>query len=293
VSTLAMGCSRLGAFWQRRSPREGLAALRAAVAAGINLFDTADCYARGISERLLGRALAPHRDDVVVCTKVGLVKTPRAVAAAIRAQRGGARSGIGAVTRRTEHAEGGASCYEPRYLRGAAERSLRRLRRERLDLLLLHGPPLEVVRRGEALGELAALVDDGLVGHFGVCTLDEDVALAALDVARLGCLEVPYDLCRREFASRVIPLARERGIGVLALAPLGDGRLLGEVDGLAPDEVVAACLRAAVDVPGVASTIVGMARPEHVARNALAMHASLPTDAGARVRAARCGSGPT
>ena len=88
VSALGMGCAKLGAFWQGRSPAEGRRAIDAARRAGINLFDTADCYARGISERLLGRALLAEPGDVVVCTKVGLLKTPLAV---LSARRAGAR----------------------------------------------------------------------------------------------------------------------------------------------------------------------------------------------------------
>ena len=69
VSALGMGCAKLGAFWQGRSPAEGRRAIDAARHAGINLFDTADCYARGISERLLGRALRADSGERGACAR--------------------------------------------------------------------------------------------------------------------------------------------------------------------------------------------------------------------------------
>jgi aryl-alcohol dehydrogenase-like predicted oxidoreductase len=276
VSTLGMGCSRLGAFWQRRSPRDGAAAVRTALDAGINLFDTADCYARGLSERILGRELRSRRDDVIVCTKVGLVKTPRALLAAMRA--GG----------RAPSASGGAACFEPAYLRSAAERSLRRLGTDRIDVLLLHEPSLEVIRRGDALAALADLVDAGHVRHYGVCTLDTDVALTALDASGIACLEVPLDVCRQSFAAEVIPRAHAAGVGILAIAPFGDGRLLGEVPGLEADDVIAACLREVISSPGVAAAVVGMSEAGHVMRNVAALAVTPPADSVPRVRARHC-----
>lgn len=276
VSTLGMGCSRLGAFWQRRSLRDGTSAVRAALDAGINLFDTADCYARGLSERILGRAMGSRRDDVVVCTKVGLVKTPSAWVAATR------------VRGRVASASGDTACFEPAYLRRAVARSLRRLRTDRIDVLLLHEPRAEVIRRGDALEMLAGLVRTGDLRHYGVCTLDVDVALAALDVPGISCLEVPLDVCRREFAAEVIPRARDAGVGILAIAPLGDGRLLRNVPELGPDDVVAACLREVAAEPGVAATIVGMSRAEHVTRNVAAFVATPPDDAAQRIRQRLC-----
>src|SRR2546430_17608222 len=79
VSAIGMGCSRLGAFWQGRSHEDAKAAVAAAVHEGVTLFDTADVYGRGLSERILGVGLRRHRDEVTLVTKCGLVKTPMAV----------------------------------------------------------------------------------------------------------------------------------------------------------------------------------------------------------------------
>src|SRR5215218_2691159 len=156
-----MGCAKLGAFWQGRTPGEGRRALDAALHAGVNLFDTADCYARGISERLVGRALRGS-GEAVVCTKVGLLKTP---AALVLARRAGAR---GDALRLAGLSRGGAAagCYEPGYVTAALERSLRRLGRERVELLLLHAPPLQVIRAQRFLPALDELVRAGRVGAF-------------------------------------------------------------------------------------------------------------------------------
>ncbi len=141
VSAIAMGCGRLGAFWQGRSPAAGLDAVAAAREAGIDLFDTADCYARGLSERVLGRALRGQRDAVVICTKVGLLKTPAARVAARRAG-GCARA---------------ARCFEASYVAWAAERSLRRLRTGHIDVLLLHSPSAQEARARRVVARAGAV----------------------------------------------------------------------------------------------------------------------------------------
>lgn len=260
VSALGMGCAKLGAFWQGRSAKEGRRALGAAVFCGINLFDTADCYARGISERLVGRALR-GAGDVVVCTKVGLLKTP---AALMLARRSGARG---------EHlslrglARGGAApgCYEPGYVSAAAEHSLRRLGRERVEVLLLHAPPLAAIREQRFLPALEELVRSGKVGAFGLSCATADEADAALAVPGLACLQIPFSAARPDLLEHVGPLAGERGVGIMAAGPFGDGGLLGAKHG-GPEDL----LRIALAAPGVASVLAGMSRAEHVRANVAA-----------------------
>ena len=261
VSALGMGCAKLGAFWQGRSPAEGRRAIDAARRAGINLFDTADCYARGISERLLGRALLADPGDVVVCTKVGLLKTPAALVSARRAGARGADASAGGLAR------GGAAagCYAARYITVAVERSLRRLGRDRVELLLLHAPPLEVLRRREFAPALDALVRAGKVGHFGVSCAAPDEADAALDLPGVACLEIPYSAARRTVLERVGPRATDLGVAILAAGPFDDSSLL-DADGRAAGEL----LRFALAAPAVSSVVAGMSRAEHVEANVAA-----------------------
>jgi aryl-alcohol dehydrogenase-like predicted oxidoreductase len=179
-------------------------------------------------------------------------------------------------------------CFEPEYLRTAVRRSLRRFRTDTIDLLMLHEPPLDVIQRGDAMATLTELQSAGDARHVGVCTLEVDVGRAAVEAAGVECIEVPFDVCHRAFADDVIPAAVERGIGVLTVAPLGDGRLVAELPGLTADAAASACLRAALDVPGVAATVVGMNRAEHVPRNVDAIATMPPVDAVERLRAAHC-----
>ena len=241
-----MGCSRLGAFWQGRSPAAGRDAVAAAREVGIDFFDTADCYARGLSERVLGRALRHERDAVLICTKAGLVKTPAAQLAARRA---------GAPAKATQ-------CFETRYIRWAAERSLRRLHTDRIDILLLHSPSADELERGAAWPALDQLRDSGAVVRFGVSCENAASARVALGLPGVTCLELPWSPERRDVYDAVVTEARRRGIAILANRPLGDGEVTGEA--------VAQRLQAALAVDGVSVVLVGMSRRDHVMRNVAA-----------------------
>ena len=265
-----MGCAKLGAFWQGRSIADGRRAVEAARADGVNLFDTADCYARGISERVLARALGRDRGDAVVCTKVGLLKTPLALLSARRAGGAGHLGGL---------ARGGdaAGCYAPGYVTAAAERSLRRLRSERVDLLLLHAPPLEDIRRQDYLPALRGLVSSGKVGHYGFSCATVEQADAALDVPGVAVLQVPYSASRRRVLEHVRLRASGLGVGLMAAGPFDDAGLLAPAED--PGARARACLQFALAAPGVASVVAGMSAAEHVHANVAA--AAAPADADA------------
>ena len=179
VSALGMGCAKLGAFWQGRSPAEGRRAIDAARQAGINLFDTADCYARGISERMLGRALRADSGDVVVCTKVGLLKTPPALLSARRSGARGNEAGLGGLAR----GGSGAGCYAPRYVtvRPRAQPAPARPRPRRAAPAP-RPAARGILERQEFLPAVEALVRAGKVAHFGVSCATPDEADAALEV---------------------------------------------------------------------------------------------------------------
>jgi aryl-alcohol dehydrogenase-like predicted oxidoreductase len=125
ASALGMGCSKLRAFWQGRSLSEGERALHEAYERGISYFDTADCYARSFSERLIGRAFRRGAPGAVVGSKVGMLKTPAAVRLAHRFQ--GATGGLLGVARRmAPGTRVGRPVLPPAYVKRAALRSLHR-----------------------------------------------------------------------------------------------------------------------------------------------------------------------
>ena len=244
AGAIGMGCSRLGAFWQGRSPRAGRTAVAAARAAGIDFFDTADCYARGLSERVLGRALRDDRDSVVICTKVGLLKTP---AARIAARRAGAPAGS-------------ERCYQAAYVSWAAERSLRRLRTDRLDILLLHSPAPADLEPRAAWPALEALRERGAIKRFGVSCEDAASARVAVGLPGVEVIELPWSPDHPQALDAVRDEARRRGIVILA------NRVLGQATG----DAAAAALRGALAVDGLDIVLVGMSRAEHVASNVAA-----------------------
>ncbi len=277
VSSLGMGCAKLGAFWQGRSTADGRRALEEARRCGINLFDTADCYARGISERVIGRAIRHGRDDVVISTKVGLLKTPVALVSAAR-RSPDLRPRRVAQLRAMAPGAKGSQCFADGYVEKAVERSLRRLSTDRVELLLLHDPPLEQIRAQTFLPAVERLRQAGKVLHFGVSCATEGQALAALELPALACLQVPYNLSREDLVGAVRGQSERRGVAIMAMAPFGDGTLLkaAQDQGHPLDVVARACLHFALSAAGVSSVVAGMSTAEHVRANVAAAAAAPP-----------------
>lgn len=293
VSSLGMGCAKLGAFWQGRSAAAGSRALAEARAGGIDFFDTADCYARGISERVIGRAF--RRDgEVVIATKVGLLKTPLALASAYRRSRRAAGERAALLREPLRQARGmaprgpAAQCFEPDYVERALERCLKRLARGHVELLLLHGPPLEVIERAEFLPAIERLRREGKIRHFGLSCAGPAEARAGLGVPGVECLQLFHNVTRPDSVTEVAADAKRLGVGLVAAAPLGDGTLPAAASGAGLDrrQAVAALLRFSLETPGVSSTLAGMSKAEHVRENLRAAELELPADALERLRSA-------
>ena len=257
VSELAFGCSRLGAFWQGRSAREGVRAVHEALDAGITFFDTADCYARGLSERVLARALRGRRDRAVVATKVGSLKTP---AALLRA-RGSAGS-----LRWLVPSDRPPKAFDPAYLERAVTASLRRLEGDTVDVLLLHSPPADVIRRGEFADTAARLRDRGTIRAFGISCDDAEEGLLAVAAPQVTCVQVPYGPAEPGAEVALLEAASRAGVAVVARAPFAGGAHVPAEAG-----ALAETLRFPLRRSEVSCVLVGMSRPEHVRRNAAAM----------------------
>jgi aryl-alcohol dehydrogenase-like predicted oxidoreductase len=202
VSPIALGTWQLGGDWGEFDEREAIAAIHRARELGINMFDTAQAYGYGASERLLGRALRDEltrdRDRLVIATKGGLRRTPG----------------------------GQVRDSSPAWLRRGVEDSLRALGVDHVDLYQVHWPDPDVpfAETAEALQEM---VDEGKIRHVGVSNFG--VAQLA-DFARTRPVETvqpPYHLFRREIEADLLPYAREHDVGVLIYGPLGHGLLTG------------------------------------------------------------------
>jgi aryl-alcohol dehydrogenase-like predicted oxidoreductase len=206
VSPIAFGTWQLGGDWGSFDQHEAVAAIRHARQLGINLFDTAQAYGFGASERLLGRALREeldnHREDVVIATKGGL---------------------------RLDEQRGLVRDSSPDWLHRGVEASLAALGVDYIDLYQVHWPDPKVPL-AQTAGALQTLVDEGKIRHVGVSNFDA-VQLAEFAGGRPAeTLQPPYHLFRREIEADVLPYAREHGIGVLVYGPLAHGLLTGTMD---------------------------------------------------------------
>ena len=208
TSALGLGCWPIGGAMARgdqqlgytgADDRESLRAIAAGVERGITLFDTADAYGAGHSERLLGQALA-HHPEVRIATKFG--------------------NTIDESTRQLTGVD-----TSPAYVRRALEGSLRRLRRDRVDLYQLHTPDVPAARAADLVETLESLVDAGLIGWYGVST--DDPAHVQPFLAGPHFTAVQLQLNVLDGPAATLELAEQHDLGVLCRSPLAMGLLGG------------------------------------------------------------------
>ncbi len=205
VSTLGLGCMGLShGYGQPVEKQQGITLIRAAVDRGVTLFDTAEIYGPFTNEELVGEALAPVRDRVVIATKFGFGIDPET-----RKQRG--------LNSRPEH------------IREVAEASLERLRTDRIDLFYQHRVDPEVPIE-EVAGAVQDLIRAGKVKHFGLSEAGAQNIRRAHAVQPVTALQNEYSLWWREPESGIFPLLEELGIGFVPYSPLGRGFLTGAID---------------------------------------------------------------
>lgn len=183
---------------------ESVRAVRRALDLGCTFFDTADVYGWGRSEKILGQALEGRRDEVVIATKVG-----------------------------GDFYHGGVKLnFSPEYIRFAVQKSLERLRTDRIDLYQLHNPPPHKVGSGEIYAVLDALKEEGKIGQYGVSIHAPAEGVAAVRAAPdVGALQVVYNLVHRDPEDDLFPVARTQDVGIVAREPLWNGFLTGKYDG--------------------------------------------------------------
>lgn len=196
VGEVGFGAWALGGDWGEVDERDGIAAVERAVAAGVNLFDTADVYGAGRSEEILGRVIGA-RDDVLIATKVG----------------------------RPELDDPATYSWES--VRRRCEASLQRLRREVIDLYQLHTPPTDVLAGDEAWESLRRLRNEGKVRAFGASVESAEQGLIAIERGA-QTLQVIFNVFRQNHVNELFPVALERRVGILARIPLASGLLTGK-----------------------------------------------------------------
>lgn len=202
VSALGLGCMGLSFGYGPPADRQqAIGLIRAAFERGVTFFDTAEVYGAGANEDLLGEALQPIRDKVVIATKFGFAD---------------AKPGSGLDSR-------------PERIRRVVEESLRRLRTDRIDLLYQHRVDTKVPMEDVA-GTVRDLIAQGKVGHFGLSEAGEQSIRRAHAVQPVAALQSEYSLWWREPEESVLPVCEELGIGFVPFSPLGRGFLAGGID---------------------------------------------------------------
>jgi len=202
VSAIGLGCMGLSyGYGPATGRQEGIALIRAAFERGVTFFDTAEAYGPGANEELLGEALQPFRDRVVIATKFGF---------------------------RDGHATAGLDS-RPERIRQVAEASLKRLRTDRIDLFYQHrvDPAVPVE---DVAGTVKDLVREGKVKHFGLSEAGVEVIRRAHAVLPVAALQSEYSMWWREPEDEILPLLEELGIGFVPFSPLGKGFLTGAID---------------------------------------------------------------
>ena len=209
VSALGLGCMGMSfSYGPPKDKREMTTLLRAAVERGITFFDTAEVYGPFLNEELVGEALAPFRDQVVIATKFGFDLSPDFDPRGMK--------GLPGLNSRPEH------------IKQAAEGSLKRLKVDVIDLLYQHrvdpNVPIE-----DVAGAVKDLIQEGKVKHFGLSEAGAQTIRRAHAVQPVTALQSEYSLWTRTPEKEVIPALEELGIGLVPYSPLGKGFLTGKI----------------------------------------------------------------
>jgi aryl-alcohol dehydrogenase-like predicted oxidoreductase len=203
ISALGFGCMGLSfGYGQPTSRADGIGIIRAAVDAGVTFFDTAEAYGPFTNEELLGEALSPIRDRVVIATKFGFKFD------------NGKQAGLDS---------------RPSHIREVAEASLKRLKTDRIDLFYQHRVDPDVPIEDVA-GTVRELIREGKVKHFGLSEAAVQTIRRAHAVQPVAALQSEYSLWWREPERDVLPALEELGIGFVPFSPLGKGFLTGKID---------------------------------------------------------------
>ncbi len=206
VSAIGLGCMGMSVgYGPAMDKEEGIRLIRSAVEQGVTFFDTAEVYGPFVNEELVGEALEPVRDQVIIATKFGF------------------EPGLNDIGWWT------AQNSRPEHIQEVAEASLKRLRTDRIDLFYQHrvdpNVPIE-----DVAGAVKDLIDEGKVKHFGLSEASAATIRRAHAVQPITALQSEYSIWTRSIEAEIIPTLEELGIGLVPYSPLGRGFLTGKID---------------------------------------------------------------
>jgi aryl-alcohol dehydrogenase-like predicted oxidoreductase len=211
VSEIGLGCmSMSGAYGSVVEKKDMISLIRAAVERGVTFFDTAQVYGPFANEELIGEALAPFREQVVIATKFGFKFE----------QQDGAPRSVGVDSR-------------PGYIKQGVEGSLKRLRVDSIDLFYQHRVDPQVPIE-EVAGAVKELIQEGKVKHFGMSEAAAPTIRRAHAVQPVTAVQSEYSLWFKRPEAEVLPLLEELGVGFVPYSPLGKGFLTGKSTGRRP-----------------------------------------------------------
>src|SRR5512134_391255 len=203
VSALGLGCMGMSdSYGPPKDKQEMISLLRTAVEQGVTFFDTAEVYGPFTNEELVGEALAPLRDQVVIATKFGFD---------------------------CDNGKPGDLNSRPAHIKRVVEASLKRLRTETIDLLYQHRVDPDVPIEDVA-GTVKELIREGKVKHFGLSEAGVQTIRRAHAVQPVAALQSEYSLWWREPEKEILPTLEELGIGFVPFSPLGKGFLTGAIN---------------------------------------------------------------
>ncbi|MGD1922292.1 MAG: aldo/keto reductase [Pleurocapsa sp.] len=289
VSVMGLGCSRLGGNLSVGNKQEAVKMLNLAIDSGINFYDTADSYGQGQSETLLGKTFKHQRDKVIFASKAGYTLSPLGSIAAkfkpvlkplVRSLRA-LKSSSNSDSLGDAKASVLRQNFERNYLTTAVEGSLKRLQTDYLDLFQLHSPSSEILQSSEVWQTLESLKKQGKIRYYGVsCDTVED-ALICLQQPGLASIQLEINWLQSEAIAKVLPLAQQQGVAVVARQPFASGKLFAAEYNVFSSlhskyhSITHVALQFVLQQTGVSVVIPGASSCQHLKNNLEVLDASL------------------